>query len=93
MKWLSLLLLFGCEHKPDAAEIRLRDTTIGTLHTLLERAQHPSNKFERDDSEATAKAACDKPGLDRVMKDKKLEQDILTECAKVLPQIEVLIKQ
>lgn len=95
MRWLTLLLLLGCNrsHGPDPEEVKLRDTSINALRTCLARCRHPSNKFECGDSASLAKATCNKEHLDQIMQSKQLEQEILAECAKDLPEIEALPKQ
>lgn len=96
---LAALILLGsftgCRPKPptvDPAEVKLRDTTIAALRTFVERAKHPKDRFERGDSVSSARAACDKPSLDRMMNNEKLKQEILAECAKDMPIIEELAK-
>lgn len=92
---LPLLLLLGCKPAApavDPAEVKLRDTSISGIKDMLAKAKS-SDKSDRDLARITAPAICDKPGLDKVMKSKQLEQEILDECAKDIPQIEALTKQ
>ena len=95
---LLCLLLLACD-KPapkappqDSAEVRLRDTSIKGLRELLEKAKS-SDVRERDIAETASPAFCDKADMDKVMKDKKLEQEILDECAIDIPQIQAALKQ
>lgn len=83
----AVLLLLACNHGPDPDELKLRDTTINGLKTLVAKAKS-SVKDDREFARITAPHLCNKEHLDKVMKSKPLEQEILDECAKDLPQIE-----
>lgn len=95
MRLLPLLLLVACNNSGgvDPAELKLRDTSVSSLRELLDHCQHPRNKFDCGDSESLAKTICDREHLDKTMKSRPTEQAILSECAKVLPQIAAFPKQ
>ncbi|HWE29365.1 MAG TPA: hypothetical protein VHB97_15255 [Polyangia bacterium] len=90
--WLPLVLVVACNTTPadpsavDPAEVKLRDTSIGELKQLLEKAKS-DDPSDKSSARLGAPAICDRASLDR-MKNKTLEQEILGECTRDLPEIE-----
>jgi hypothetical protein len=89
--WLPLVFVVACNTTPadpsavDPAEVQLRDTSIGELEQLLEKAK--SDPSDKSSARTGAAAICDRASLDR-MKSKTLEQEILGKCARDLPEID-----
>src|ERR1700761_2888419 len=83
--WLPLALLVACNGPSD--DVKLRDSSVAQLETLLVQAKSDDASQKRE-AVATARAVCDRATLDRAMTDKALERDVLGACARDLPQIE-----